>query len=92
MSKAFGEGYKYLTPEWRVFAYKNRKHEVLPGPLRKDKHRGQSNWCERNSCSSSNNDRISLRNSRCLLSLEGASGTERVWHASECICMAVLKT
>lgn len=26
VSKAFGEGYKYLTPKWRFFAYKNRKY------------------------------------------------------------------
>lgn len=91
MFKVFGERYKYLISEWRVFVYKNRKYEVLFGFFRKDKYRGQSNWCERNSCLSSNNDRISLRNFRCFFLFEGVLGIERGWYVSECICMVVLK-
>ena len=61
MSKAFGEGYKYLTPQWRFFAYRNRKYGALPGPLRNRlaqrtqqpvwkkwflEHQGWQNWPE----------------------------------------------
>lgn len=48
MSKAFGEGYKYLMPQWRFLHIGTGNMGYYLGPLGTDWRRGPSNQCERN--------------------------------------------
>lgn len=95
VSKAFGEGNKYLKPKWRFFfAYKNRKYGGITWvPYEQTSTEDPATGVKEMVPQVSRvTEFVRGVPSRGLLSPEGASGTGQGWHFSEWICKAVLKT